>query len=65
MTMTGRAAHFKYLIQTFLWIVESTANLEYVVAIVQKRWGSEYVIVTNDGLKVEDLPVTQGINLAN
>ena len=59
---TGRAANFKILGQTFLEIVDSTANLEYVEAIVQKRWGSEYVIVTNDGLKLEDSPATQGIH---
>ena len=59
-TTTGRAANFKILGQTFLEIVDSTANLEYVEAIVQKRWGSEYVIITNDGLKLEDSSAMQG-----
>ena len=59
MTMTGRTAHFQHLRQT-LEMVDSTANLEYVVTLVQKRWGPEYVIVTNDGLKLEESPATQG-----
>ena len=46
--------------QTFIELVESTANLEHILPIVQKRWGPEYRIVTNDAIELEDSPATQG-----
>ena len=41
-------------------MVESTANVEYILTLVQRRWGEDYIIVTNDGLQLEDSPATQG-----
>ena len=32
-------------------LVETTANLEHVLNIVQNRWGAHFVLVTSDGLE--------------
>lgn len=40
--------------QTFVDVTEATANLHYVISAVQRKWGQDYVLVTSDGLKVDD-----------
>ncbi len=47
--------------QTYIDLIDSTANLEHILSIIQRRWGSEYTIVTTDGLPLEDSPATQGL----
>ena len=44
--------------QTFVDVIESTVN--YIRNAVQKRWGEEYILVTADGLEIEDSSGTQG-----
>ena len=56
----GRKIEFKGKQQTFIEIVDSTANVEHISGVVRRRWGSDYVIVTQDGLELEDAPATQG-----
>ena len=51
---------FVHLGQTFVDITESTANVNYIKNVVQKRWGSNYILVTADGLEIEDSSGTQG-----
>ena len=46
--------------QTFVDVTEATANVNYVASAVQRKWGSEYMLVTSDGLKVDDSSGTQG-----
>lgn len=58
-----RKAEFQPISQTYLELVESTANLEHILSIIQKRWGTEYTLVTSDGLPLEDSPATQGLLL--
>ena len=58
-----RKAEFQPISQTYLELVESTANLEHILGIIQKRWGTEYTLVTSDGLPLEDSPATQGLFL--
>ncbi len=55
-----RKPEFQPISQTYLDLIDSTANLEHIHSIVQRRWGTEYTIVTNDGLPLEDSPATQG-----
>ena len=43
-------------------VTESTANVEHIVKEVQQRWGEEYVIVTLDGLEIENCEGIQGEN---
>jgi hypothetical protein len=40
--------------QTFVDVTEVTANLHYISSAIQRKWGQEYVIVTSDGLKLDD-----------
>ena len=60
MSRQGKKTEFLPISQTYLDIVESTANLEHILSIIHKRWGTEYTIVTSDGLPLEDSPATQG-----
>ena len=46
--------------QTFVDVMEATANLHYVSSAVQRKWGQEYTLVTYDGLKVDDSSGTKG-----
>ena len=46
--------------QLYIDVIEATANLNYITLAVQRQWGPEYVIVTADGLKLEDSSGTQG-----
>lgn len=62
MTRTGRKVEFDIKQQTFIEIVDATANVEHILGVVQRRWGSEYVLVTQDGLQLDDAPATQGMN---
>ena len=41
-------------------LVDSTANLEHIKGVVHKRWGTQYTLVTSDGIELEDSPATQG-----
>ena len=44
---------FTHVGQTFVNVIESNANVDYVTSVVQRRWGSDYVLVTADGLEME------------
>ena len=46
--------------QLHLDVAESTANVQYVLSEVQQRWGDQYVLVTIDGLELEDCEGTKG-----
>lgn len=51
---------FKQLGQLFVDITEATANVQHVQSVVQNRWGPDYVLVTADGLRLDDSPGTKG-----
>ena len=50
---------FEKLGQTFLEVNESTANVDFITTCIQRKWGYDYVLVTNDGLRIEDSAGTQ------
>ena len=54
---------FNHLGQVFVDITEATANVHYIRSEVQKKWGADYIIVTADGLQLDDSPGTQGMAL--
>ena len=56
---TGKV-EFTQEAQIHLDVMESTANVQYVLNEVQQRWGEEYVLVTIDGLELEDCEGTIG-----
>ena len=55
-----RKPEFNAIGQTHIDLVDATANVEFVTGTIQKRWGTDFVLVTNDGLELEDVPATQG-----
>ena len=46
--------------QLYVCLTEATANVNYVLHTVQRRWGADQVLVTADGLKVDDCAGTEG-----
>ena len=56
---TGKL-EFHRLGQAFIDVNESTANVFHITDVIQNKWGDDYVLVTGDGLQVEDSSGTQG-----
>ena len=46
--------------QTFVDVTEATANVNYIIAAVQHRWGSDHLLATSDGLQLNDSFGTHG-----
>jgi len=46
--------------QAFIDVTDSTANAHCITNVVQKRWGTDFQLVTADGLQLEDSSGTQG-----
>jgi hypothetical protein len=46
--------------QTFVTITDSTANVPYLTHHVKEKWGQNYVLVSNDAIRIEDSSGTQG-----
>ena len=44
----------------FAQLYESTATVPYILIVVAEKWGPGYVLVTDDGLKIEDSDRTRG-----
>ena len=56
----GGCPEFQSVSQMFVDVTESTANVMYLTHIIEEKWGSDYLLVTSDGIKVEDSSGTQG-----
>lgn len=56
----GKKIEFQPHSQTFIELVDSVANVDHILGVVQRRWGSDYTLVTQDGLQLEESPATQG-----
>lgn len=59
--LSGGKMDFTPQNQTFVDVTEATANLHYVSSAIERKWGPEYVLVTADGLKLDDSSGTQGM----
>ena len=57
----GRKITFETLDQLHIHLTESTANVDSVVSTIQQAWGSDHIIVTSDGLRIDNSPATRGI----
>jgi len=44
--------------------LDISENVRYILEEVQRRWGEEYMLVTLDGLELEDCEGTQGKQVA-
>lgn len=60
MIKNGRKVEFKPVHQTLIELVETTANVDHILGVVQRKWDTNFILVTQDGLKLEDAPGTQG-----
>ena len=60
MLKSRRKVEFEPIKQTFIELVDSTANIDFILAIARQRWAKEYALVTQDGLRIDNSPVTQG-----
>ena len=58
--LTNGKVEFQRLEQTHIVLEEQTANVQTVTNAVQQKWGAEFVVVTGDGLQVDDSSGTQG-----
>lgn len=61
MIRTGKKVEFKPVHQTFIELVEATANVDHILGVVQRKWGANFILVTQDGLRLEEAPGTQGM----
>ena len=60
MKLTNGKPEFTKIGQTFVDVTETNANVYFITDVIQRKWGREYVLVTADGLKIEDASGTQG-----
>ena len=56
----NKKVEFHKLGQVFIDVTEGTANINYISSVVQQKFGIDYVVVTADGLRIEDSSGTQG-----
>ena len=59
LTGSGRT-EFECFETTYVDLKPSTANVTYIESCIQAKWGDEYIIVGNDGLKICDSSATRG-----
>ncbi len=46
--------------QAFITVSEANANVVYLTDAIRRKWGDDFVLVTGDGLRLEDSSGTQG-----
>lgn len=51
---------FNAVSQLHIELTEITANVGHILVSVRRRWGEDFIIVSNDGIEMEDCPATQG-----
>ncbi|XP_065908512.1 uncharacterized protein [Dysidea avara] len=60
-TKKGGKPDFTSTGQTYLPLTESTATVANVCDQVKRQWGTEYTVVSSDGLEIEDCVATQSL----
>ena len=63
MIKNGREVDFKLVHQTFIELVETTATVDHILGVMQRKWGTNFILVTHDGLKLEGLKVAKAIDI--
>lgn len=58
--MSGGKVEFIAQEATYVELKPATANVKYILNYIQKIWGPDYIIVSNDGLQIHDCPATKG-----
>lgn len=39
-------------VQAFVDVTDNTANVNFILSMIQRKWGNEMVLVASDGLKL-------------
>ena len=60
MKRNGTKCEFRKLHQAFIKVGESTANVSYLTEAVKEKWGKDLILVTADGMPIEDSSGTRG-----
>ena len=63
MTLTakkGGKPEFQCTGQMYVELTDATASVGHICEAVREQWGSEYVVVSVEGLEIEDTLATQG-----
>ena len=45
--------------EMFVKVTESTSNVPFISNVIQSSWGDKYMLVSNDGLEIQDSSGTQ------
>ena len=56
----GGKPEFQCTGQMYIELTDTTANVGQVCEAVRRQWGSEYTIVSVEGLEIDDTLATQG-----
>ena len=59
--LSNGKCEFSIMGHIFIDVDESTANVNYIRSVVQRKCGAEYTLVSADGYEVENTERTQGI----
>ena len=59
-TFRSGKVEFTHEAQMHMDVSEPNANVVHITKEVQQGWGERYMIVTSDGLELEDCEGTQG-----
>ncbi len=59
LTSTGKL-EFTCIDQMYIDVTPLTANIEYIQSELQAKWGTDYFVVSNDGLRIGDSAATRG-----
>jgi len=46
---------FQELRQVFIELNDATANVEYIKSKARESWGSDYILMTQNGLTIDDV----------
>ena len=57
----GRKPEFTATGQLYIEMLESNSNIQYALEAIRNKWGPDYILVSSDGLKIEDSAATRGI----
>lgn len=60
MERVGKTTQFKSKRVDFIKVTEETANVRYLSHAVKEKWGEQFILVTADGMELEDSSGTQG-----
>ena len=55
------SVYFQPIAQIYIDITEHSANVANIKSCIQKKWGTQYILVGGDGVELEECPGTEGL----